>query len=64
MRNRLQHAGAIGAHFEVDLLGLEFDERLAGGDAVARLLQPLRDAGFNHRFAQFGNDDVLHRREM
>ena len=32
VRDGLQHAGAIGADLEVDLLGLELDQRVAGGD--------------------------------
>ena len=47
-----EDAGALGADLEVDLLGLELDERLAGGDAVAFLLQPARDARFDDRFTQ------------
>ena len=58
VRDATQHAGAIGAHLEIDLLGLELDQRLADGDAVALLLQPLRDARLDDRLAELGNDDV------
>jgi hypothetical protein len=58
--DRLQHTGPIGADLEVDLLGFELDERVAGGDAVTRLLQPLCDAGFDYRLAQLRNNDVSH----
>ena len=53
-----QHAGLRRADLEVDLVGLELDERLAGGDGVAFLLQPLRDARVDDRLADFGHDDV------
>ena len=53
--------GALGADLEVDLLGLELDQRLAQLDAVALLLQPVRDARFDDRLAEFRDDDVGHR---
>ncbi len=53
-----EDAGAIGADFEIDLLGLELDERIAGVDRVALLLQPLRDARFDDGFAELGNNDI------
>ena len=56
-----EHPGAVGADFEVDLLGLELDQRVAQVDMVAFFLQPLGDARFHHRLAQFGHDDVGHR---
>ena len=55
-----EDAALLGADLEVDLLGFELDQRLADLDAVAFLLQPLRDARFDDRFAQFWNDDVGH----
>ena len=58
MLDLVEHAGVLGADFEIDLLGLELDERLAGGDRVALLLQPARDARFDDRFTELGNDDV------
>ena len=42
-----EHAGPVRAHFEVDLLGLELDERVAGGHTIARILVPLHHAGFD-----------------
>ena len=56
--DRRQHAGLLGADFEVDLLGLELDDGLAGGDGLALALQPARDARFDDRFTELGNDDV------
>ena len=53
-------AALLGADLEVDLLGLELDDRLADFDAVARLLQPPRDARFDDRFTQLWNDDIRH----
>ena len=50
----------LGADLEVDLLGLELDERLADLDPVAFLLQPPRDARFDDRFSELGDDDVGH----
>ena len=55
---RLSTPACGGADLEVDLVGLELDERLAGGDRVALLLQPLGDARFDDRFTEFGHDDV------
>ena len=57
-RDLHQHAGLLGADLEIDLLGLELHDRLAGGDGVAFLLQPARDARFDDRFTELGNDDV------
>ncbi len=45
-------------HFDVDLVGLELDERIAGGNGVAFLAQPLRDAGIDDGFTDFWNDDI------
>ena len=53
-----QHAGLWRADLEVDLVGLELDERVAGGDVVAFLAQPLGDARVDNRLADFGHDDV------
>ncbi len=50
--------GAIGADFEIDLLGLELDERIAGAHLVALLLQPLRDARFDDGFTKLRDNDV------
>ena len=48
----------LGADLEVDLLGLELDDGLAGGDGLALALQPARDARFDDRLTELGNDDV------
>ena len=53
-----EDAAAVGADFEVDLLGLELDDRLADLDAVAFLLQPARDARLDDRLAELRNNDV------
>src|SRR5688572_9739477 len=60
-----EHTGAIGADFQIDFLGFELDERLAGVDRVALLLQPLRDTRFDDGFTKLGDNDVRrHIREM
>jgi hypothetical protein len=56
--DRAEDSGAVGAHFEVDLLGLELHQRVADRHAVARLLQPLRDARLDHRLTEFRNHNV------
>jgi hypothetical protein len=56
--DRRQHAGVFGPDLEVDLLGLELDDGLAGGDGLALALQPARDARFDDRFTELRNDDV------
>ena len=61
VRNPCEHAAAIGIHLEVDLLGLELDERFADLHAVAFLLQPARDARFNDRLTELRHDDVRHK---
>jgi hypothetical protein len=58
VRNRRQHAGPIRAHFQIDLLGLEFDQRIARRDPIADVLQPFRHTGFDHRLAQLGHHDI------
>ena len=52
---------ALGVDLEIDLLGLELDDRFADFDAIALLLQPARDARFDDRFTELRNDDVGHR---
>ena len=49
-----EHAALLGADLEIDLLGLELDDRLADLDAVALLLQPARDARLDDRFTELG----------
>ena len=53
-----QHAGVRRADLDVDLVGLELDERIAGGDGVAFLAQPLGDARVDDRLTDFGHDDI------
>ena len=48
----------LGAHLEIDLLGLELDHGSPTLDAVARLLQPLRDARLDDRLTKLRNDDL------
>ena len=57
-----EHAGLRRADFEVDLVGLELDERLAGRDAVALLLQPRATRASTTDSPSFGNDDVRRHR--
>ena len=57
-RNLRQHAGLRGADLEVDLVGLELDERVARGDLIALPAQPLGDARVDNRLADLGYDDV------
>ena len=53
-----EHAGRFGADLEIDLVGLELDEHVAGGDAVSLVFHPARDARFDHRFTELRNDDI------
>ncbi len=55
-------AAAVGVDLEVDLLGLELDDRLAELDAVAFLLQPARDARLDDGLTKFRDNDVRHMR--
>ena len=55
-----ERAGVVGAYFDIDLVRLELDYRLAGLDAVAFFLEPARHARFDDRFTQLWNDDVGH----
>ena len=57
-RDLREHARRFGADLEIDLVGLELDEHVAGGDAVAFVLHPARDARFDHRFTELRNDDI------
>ena len=45
-------------NLEIDFVGLELDERIAGRDRLAFLAQPLGDTGIDDGFTDFGNDDV------
>ena len=53
-----QDAGGLGADLEVNLVGLQLHQRLAGGDCVAFVLQPARDARLDDGFSELRNDDV------
>ena len=53
-----EDAGLRRADLDVDLVGLELDQRIAGGDDIALLAQPLRHAGIDDGLSDFGNDDV------
>src|SRR5690606_32990680 len=53
-----EHAGALGADLEVDLVGLELDQRLAGGDGLSFLFQPARDARLDDGFTKLRDDDI------
>ena len=46
------------ADLEIDLVGLELHERVAGGDQVSFVSQPFRDAGVDDRFSDFRHDDI------
>jgi len=54
----LEHAGPGRGHFDVDLVRLQLDEGLAGGDRVAFLLEPPRDPRIHDGLADLGHDDV------
>ena len=55
-----EHATLRRRHFEVDLVGFELNQRIASGDALAFLAQPLRHAGVDDRLTDF-RDDYVHR---
>ena len=46
------------ADLDVDLVGLELDEWIAGGNRLAFLAQPLGDACVDYRLTDFGHEDV------
>ena len=50
----------FGGNLEIDLLGLELDDRLPGFDPFALLLQPAGDTRFNDGFTELRNDDIGH----
>ncbi len=58
MDDRGQYSRLRRRDLDVDLVGLELDERLADGDLIALLFQPLGDAGVDDRLAHLGDDDV------
>src|SRR5207237_9853984 len=53
-----QHARLWRRHFEIDLVRLELDQRVARRHDVPLLLQPLRHARVDNRFAYLRNDDI------
>ncbi len=55
---RLKHTGVRRADLDVDLVGLELDERIAGRDGIAFLAQPFGDARVDDGLTDFGHDDV------
>ena len=55
---RLRTPALRRADLDVDLVGLELDQRIAGSDDIALLPQPLRHAGVDDGLSDFGNDDV------
>jgi hypothetical protein len=59
-RDARDDATPFGIDFEVDLFRLQLHERLTNLDAVAFLLEPLRNTSFHDRFAERWNDDVGH----
>jgi hypothetical protein len=61
-RARCQHARFERGNLDRDLVGLELDDRLAGRDRLAFLLQPPRDSGLGNGFAEWGNLDRDHAR--
>jgi hypothetical protein len=61
-----QRAGDRRGHFDRDLVGFQFDQRLVDLDGVARLLEPGADGGFADGFAKgrdadFSSHDVCFR---
>ena len=50
-----QHAVLLRADLDVDLVRFQPDDRVAGLDRVAFVLQPLRDGRLDHRLAQGGH---------
>ena len=55
-----EHTGGRRRHFQCDLVGFKFDQRLVHCHRVARLLEPFADGRFGHRFAEGGHANVSH----
>ena len=55
---RLSTPACGRADLDVDLVGLELDERLAGGDGVAFLAQPLGHTRVHDGLTDFGHEDI------
>ena len=56
--NAAEHAAALSADLEIDLVGLQFYDGFACPDGFAFMLQPTRHGGFEHGLAQWRYDDV------
>jgi hypothetical protein len=50
-----QHARLQGRDFHRDLVGIQLDHRIAGGDGIALLLEPPRYGGLDDRFSERGD---------
>ena len=50
--------GSGRRHLDRHLVGLELDQRLVGGDRIARLLEPFADGRLGHGFAQRRHADL------
>ena len=50
----VEHAGLQRRNFDGDLVGLELDQGVAGGNGIALLLEPPRDGGLDDRLAERG----------
>ena len=55
---RLRTPGRRRPDLEIDLVGLELDERIARRHAIAFLAQPLGDPRIDDGFTDFRDDDV------
>ena len=50
-----EDAGLQRRNFDGDLVGIQLDHRIAGGNGIAFLLQPPRYGGFDDRFSERGD---------
>ena len=55
-----QHAGGGGGYLGVHLVGADLEQRLALGDLVAHLLEPLVHGALVDRLAHPGHDHLGH----
>ena len=55
-----KHSGFKGGHFNGDLIGLEFDQRIAGGNVVTLVLEPAGNGRLDDGFAERWNLDGRH----
>ena len=52
-------------HFQIGLVGLDFEERVASADGLAFFLEPADDLAFGHALAGLGHQDrVCHGNPM